>query len=179
VSRTANIFVCCGCHSANVILREAGAPVRNFSPSPVASGRRVSLHKVTDTFYKIDKEEAESISKNDVDPAPDEIGAKTELEIDKVSSGEEEPKASVIGGESQCTVCMDAPADTVMIPCAHGGICYACAEALVRKHLLKGGAKCIHCRTTIESLVRLSEMHDQVASGIEIDIPKATLFLQK
>jgi pyrimidine deaminase RibD-like protein len=73
---------------------------------------------------------------------------------------------------------MDAAADTVLMPCAHGGICYKCADALVRKHFLTGGAKCIHCRASVESLVRLGEMNDLVAQGVEIEIPKATIIVR-
>lgn len=172
VPRTANLFVCYSCHVANVIEREKGLPVRNFSPSPVSSGRRVSLYKITETFYKIEAaDESEQ-------PSPDAIGASEKSDEEKEESIEDEVKASVLGDTSQCTVCMDSAADTVMLPCAHGGICYPCAESLVRKHLLTGGAKCIHCRASIDSLVKLSEIHDQVARGVEIEIPKATVFLK-
>lgn len=74
---------------------------------------------------------------------------------------------------------MDVAADTVMMPCAHGGICYNCADALIRKHLLTGGAKCIHCRAAIESLVKLSEMDKDVAQGVEIEIPKAMIVIRR
>ena len=134
----------------------------------------MSFHKVTDTFYKVDDAEEYDVKNNNEQPTPTGIGAGAPDN----ASVDEEPKASVIGDSAQCTVCMDASADTVMMPCAHGGICYDCAEALVRKHLLYGGAKCIHCRTPIDSLVKLSDMHDQVASGVEIEIPKATVFLK-
>lgn len=129
---------------------------------------------MTDTFYKVDDADEYDVKNNNQQPTPTGIGA----EAPDNTSVDEEPKASVIGDSAQCTVCMDASADTVMMPCAHGGICYGCAEALVRKHLLYGGAKCIHCRTPIDSLVKLSDMHDQVASGVEIEIPKATVFLK-
>lgn len=183
IPRTANVFVCCSCHSANFIQRESGHVVRNFSPSPRASGRKVSLHKVTDTFFKVDSEH--------VAPGPDSTSQNhTSSEIPQTTGSAEGPSShenvqverkgigSVSDDAAICTVCMDAEADTVMMPCAHGGICYKCADALVRKFLLLGGAKCIHCRHQIDSLVKLSDMDKDVAEGIEIEIPKAMIIIR-
>jgi hypothetical protein len=94
------------------------------------------------------------------------------------SEGESKRVGPISDDAAICTVCMDAEADTVMMPCAHGGICYKCADALVRKFLLLGGAKCIHCRHQIESLVKLSDMDRDVAEGIEIEIPKAMIIIR-
>jgi len=168
VPRNANIFVCYSCHSANFVERDRGLPVSNYSPSPTSSGRKVSLHKITDTFFKVDEPRPSDSS----DIAPAVIGAQDPGALS-------DPKASVDGDANLCTVCMDSPADTVMMPCAHGGICYKCADALVRKHLLTGGAKCIHCRSNIASLIRLSEMSSQAAQGIEIELPKAMVLVRK
>lgn len=177
------MFVCCSCRSANFVQRESGRVVRNFSPSPRASGRKVSLHKVTDTFFKVDAERAtpgaESSSPNNTsnemahntgnpEDAPDHDG----------SEGESKRIGPVSDDAAICTVCMDAEADTVMMPCAHGGICYKCSDALVRKFLLLGGAKCIHCRQQIESLVKLSDMDRDIAEGIEMEIPKAMIIIR-
>ncbi len=184
VPRAANVFVCCSCHSANFIQRENGRLVRNFSPSPRSSGKRVSLHKVTDTFFKVDdgSQSALQSPKTEIasaaDPAIPVQPAEGSSPIPAliVDSGSKGPGE---GDALLCTVCMDAPADTVMMPCAHGGICYNCADALIRKHLLIGGAKCIHCRSSIDSLVKLSEMDKDVAQGVEIEIPKAMIVIRR
>ena len=112
-----------------------------------------------------------------------EIGSAEQPAVSSLESppimSEELKKASVEGNAGLCTVCMDSAADTVMMPCAHGGICYTCADALIRKHLLLGGAKCIHCRAPIDSLVKLSEMDKDVAQGVEIEIPKAMIVIRR
>ena len=180
IPRGASVFVCYSCHSANFVERENGLPVRNFSPSPTSSGKRVSLHRITDTFYKLDpNEEGPTSNAISNEVRPEQVGAQTVVEDPGLMSPRTEPLGTVDGDATQCNICMDAHADTVMMPCAHGGICYKCADALVRTNLITGGAKCIHCRADIVSLVRLSEMNDQVASGVQIDIPKAMMLVRR
>ena len=156
--------------------RENGV-TSNFSPSPVASGKTVTLQRVTDTFYKDNTEPA-------LEPIPATIGSQesgyhNEIHDPSLLSPKQEPRAIVDSEASQCTICMDEPADTVMRPCNHGGIGYKCADALVRRSLLTGGALCPHCRTQITSLIKLDDMNDQVAKGIEVEVPRAYVVRRK
>ena len=139
VPNNANVFVCCSCHSANFIQRENGRMVRNFSPSPSPSGKRVSLQRVTDTFFRVQNEDEPS--QNEA-PAQEYAGAsdasptngEPTSHINSPAGALDVPVDGADG--SVCNVCMDSRADTVMMPCAHGGICYNCADALIRKYLL-------------------------------------------
>ncbi len=144
---------------------------------------------MTDTFFKLDSQSNQPVANTCVS-----IEADTSQPVDTTTQ-EEAARPSTTGpsvartgnagdftdgeGGLLCTVCMDSCADTVMMPCAHGGICYSCADALIRKYLLLGGAKCVHCRTPIESLVKLSDIDNDIAQGIEIEIPKAILVVRR
>lgn len=183
VPRSANIFICFSCKSANFVQRDSNGVSRPFSPSPTATGRSVTLRRVTDTFYRVDsdpeagpKEPASTIqgtSEAQAGQVPEEITDPPIL------SPRQEPLAPVDTDPGQCTICMDEPADTVLRPCNHGGIGYKCADALVRRSLLTGGASCPQCRTQISSLIKLSEMSDQVAKGFEVEIPKAIVMRRR
>lgn len=180
VPRSANIFVCYSCHSANFLERQNGLPSNSFSPSPTASGNKVVVHKITDTFFKVEKEgDPRNEVSNRGAPQPAELGepALSEEIVDpSLLSPKTEHKTD---GNACCTVCMDHQADTVMLPCSHGGICYSCADALVRRALLNGGALCPHCRAPIASLIKLSEINDQVARGEEVQLPKAFMLVRR
>ena len=96
-----------------------------------------------------------------------------------ILSPRQEPVASGDIDPGQCTICMDEAADTVLRPCNHGGIGFKCADALVRRSLLSGGACCPQCRTQITSLIKLSEMNEQMAKGVEMEIPKAMVIRRR
>ena len=178
VPRSANIFICFSCKSANFVQRDSNGVTRPFSPSPTATGRSVTLRRVTDTFYRVDSGDPEAGPKEPDSPGANEREEPAphvpeEVTDPPILSPRQEPVAPVDSDPGQCTICMDEPADTVLRPCNHGGIGYKCADALVRRSLLTGGACCPQCRTQISSLIKLSEMSDQVAKGFEIEIPKA------
>jgi hypothetical protein len=71
----------------------------------------------------------------------------------------------------QCQVCMDGPGDIVLLPCSHGAICEACAKHIAR-NLSVGGNHCVKCRQEIQSLVRLSELYTDHATGISVVVPQ-------
>lgn len=71
----------------------------------------------------------------------------------------------------QCQVCMDGPGDMVLLPCSHGAICEACAKHIAR-NLSVGGNHCVKCREEIKSLVRLSELYSDHATGVTVDVPQ-------
>jgi hypothetical protein len=168
VPPSAAVFVCYSCRSANLVPR-AQNTVRIDVTAAEPTGKEVTLHRVTDTFYKVDNDVVHNpenslppLAASSSDPPPVRIG----------QSSDQYP----IEG-NQCTVCMDHVADTVLMPCAHGGICSDCADALVRRSLLSGGALCPQCRCQIDSLIKLNEMDDQIAKGVEVRIPRAVLMI--
>lgn len=181
VPRSANIFVCYACHSANFLERNAeGVLAFNSSPAPAPSGKHVVVTKITDTFYKVEKEATPDPSQaNQIGSASSlhQVPLSDEIMDPSLLSPKTDKKGLV--GDSSCTVCMDGPADTVLQPCSHGGICYACADALVRRALLNGGALCPHCRAPITSLIKLGDMNDQVSRGEEVQLPRAYRLTRK
>ncbi|KAF4729121.1 hypothetical protein FOZ62_006394, partial [Perkinsus olseni] len=53
----------------------------------------------------------------------------------------------------------DAPGDSVVLPCAHGGFCITCISAIKQS----GCPYCPQCRKLIDRAVRLEEISDRVA----------------
>jgi LSD1 subclass zinc finger protein len=70
----------------------------------------------------------------------------------------------------QCQVCMDGPGDMVFLPCGHGAVCESCAKHIA-KNLSVGGNHCVKCREEIKTLVRLSEMYPDQATGVTVIVP--------
>ncbi len=55
--------------------------------------------------------------------------------------------------EVACALCFDAKADTVLMECGHGGICFRCGSKLLR---LKGN--CPMCRESVALILRLDNI---------------------
>jgi hypothetical protein len=62
----------------------------------------------------------------------------------------------------------------VLLPCAHGAICEACAKHIA-KNLSVGGNHCVKCREEIQELVRLSELHRDHAIGVTVEVPRDSM----
>jgi hypothetical protein len=77
-----------------------------------------------------------------------------------------------IPGIPHCVVCLDSAGSMVMLPCAHGGVCEVCATRIAQNRA-SGGARCPHCRATIQMLVKIHEVSGDVAKGVEHRIPIA------
>jgi len=63
-----------------------------------------------------------------------------------------ESLAAVVGTTTlriSCSLCCSAERTTVLLPCAHGGFCHACATRCVRR------GRCPTCRSTVETAVRV------------------------
>ena len=52
--------------------------------------------------------------------------------------------------EKLCYLCFDSPPNAVLMNCRHGGICYECAIALVKKK-----NECMECRSVVDSIVKI------------------------
>jgi len=80
--------------------------------------------------------------------------------------------------ETMCRICCTEPADVVLLPCRHGGICYMCfRRILFMKPIHRGGSSCPICRRHIREAVRINahELHKHSAAlhyGVGIDMPK-------
>ena len=66
-----------------------------------------------------------------------------------IELGEEKQKEEVMGGkggveteEDNCVICLDSKADSVIMPCGHGGLCNGCAI-----ELFSACKKCPICRS--------------------------------
>lgn len=72
------------------------------------------------------------------------------------------PRAGKAPARGFCAVCMDAPADAVVAPCFHGGICVKCARRIAG-HQSVGGARCPQCRVPIQGV-----MEPEVELGVSV-----------
>jgi len=48
-------------------------------------------------------------------------------------AGSQDSANSTNGGAPECTICMDAPVDTVFVPCGHMAACGPCAKRLGKR----------------------------------------------
>lgn len=67
--------------------------------------------------------------------------------------------------ENLCYLCFDSPPNAVLMQCGHGGICYECANALVKKK-----NECMECRCTVEAIykVDVNKNLNDIVRGVEI-----------
>jgi len=76
-------------------------------------------------------------------------------------------------GLPTCVVCLEAPGNMVLLPCAHGGVCDGCTTRIAQNRA-QGGAHCPHCRSNIETIVKIHEVIGDGIRGVEFRIPIAT-----
>ncbi|CAE8622818.1 unnamed protein product [Polarella glacialis] len=92
--------------------------------------------RMSSTVFRVQALEEAAATANEVQPASIELGA---------------------GSPEACEICCDAAATVVYLPCAHGGLCEACAAETLRRSNLH----CVHCRgpvgqvLLVESALRL------------------------
>jgi len=77
-------------------------------------------------------------------------------------------------GLAQCVVCLDRIGVVVLLPCAHGSVCEECAVRIAQNRA-SGGAHCPHCRSDIETLVKIHQVEGDVARGVEMRVPMARI----
>ena len=58
--------------------------------------------------------------------------------------------------QTECIVCMDAPVDTVLLPCGHLCMCNECSSSLLQSAKVKASAlRCPVCRATASTVKRI------------------------
>lgn len=121
-----------------------------------------------------------------VDPAANAAAPAEATSDPESQTAEARSKPRIIGRQStdksgdsensevlpQCVVCLDVPGNMVLLPCAHGSVCEECATRIVQNGA-SGGVHCPHCRSNIETLVKIDEVEGDLAKGIEYRIPMA------
>jgi len=151
VANSLSAFICISCHKVNRIVRSGDG------------GRRLSTAKVDGTteLYSLARVSSSVFEPED----PNAPGSKySSIAIPQATS-----TTSLRGGSTlpQCNVCMDGVGDMVLLPCAHGAICEACAKHIAQ-NMSVGGAHCPRCREPISRLVRISEMYLDMAKGVPV-----------
>jgi DNA-directed RNA polymerase subunit RPC12/RpoP len=108
---------------------------------------------------------------NNSDAAPSVLGrVSTDLESNAESIASVNKKSDA--GLPTCVVCLENEGNMVLLPCAHGGTCEECSTRIAQNRAY-GGAHCPHCRSSIETLVKLYEVDSSTAKGVEFRIPIA------
>jgi len=74
------------------------------------------------------------------------------IEIPGDNQALDQPQVADIeaGDQGKCVICFDSEADAVCLPCGHGGICFVCAQELV-----KVKRECHFCRSEIRRLIQI------------------------
>jgi len=70
-----------------------------------------------------------------------------------------------------CAVCMDAPSDTVLLPCLHGSICETCALQVAGSGS-SGGTCCPLCRAPIQGIIKV-QRNGSAAGQLHLGAPKS------
>ena len=79
--------------------------------------------------------------------------------VGEAAAGEEEEVA-------ECSVCCAAKANTVCLPCGHGGACSSCVTALMNHAKAEAKQTTLRCLICKEQVVRVLRVHEQVHSGL-------------
>jgi len=119
------------------------------------------LLKVSNVYYKL---VAVSNGKTKISPMPSKVSVK-DLENPEVGAQEqkeeEKPKETLAdldkheekvenNENGKCVICFDGNQDAVYLPCGHGGVCYECAQEMIKT---KGD--CHLCRKPIRRLMKV------------------------
>lgn len=180
VSLHGRIFICFSCHSANRISPEALRAPEPDLVAPTGPLMKFEFQKGGEHFWQeLKREEIEESAAANVAAQlskPVIIGRPAGVEViekDEVPYAERTENSDIEAGVvPPCAVCFDSPGCMVLLPCAHGGVCENCATRIAQNRA-SGGAHCPHCRSSIEALVKLHEIDDDNAKGIEYRIPIA------
>lgn len=202
VSTHGRIFICFCCHSANRIPIEAPRSEQQaVLIAPTGPLRRFEFKRSGENYFEETKREEIEDGNPPQAPAPTaaaDTPSQTPIVVatpvtpattpaEATPEGQmEASKPRILGRQSsdvscgsknseilpQCVVCLDAPGNMVLLPCAHGSVCEECATRIVQNGA-SGGVHCPHCRSTIETLVKIEEVDGDLAKGVEYRIPMA------
>jgi len=106
-------------------------------------------------------------------PSPYQYGCPiTDAELTSNPSICSRKSRNSIPGLPTCVVCLEAPGNMVLLPCAHGGVCDGCITRIAQNRA-QGGAHCPHCRSNIETIVKIHAVDGDGIQGVEFRIPIA------
>ena len=139
------------------------------SPQPAKKGPRIA--KTRTHVIKLNHEKVDQInSKKDI--RDDESASKPHLSEGDVENmkrfddfEERIKKESKKEEENICYICYEKVPDAVLMTCGHGGICYDCAGALVKK-----SGQCMECRGDVTQIIKVDpnpRLHD-IVRGVEV-----------
>jgi len=116
-------------------------------------------------------------SADDSRPSPATVGRSIDGPMDpelisNPSICSKKSKGSICGGLPTCVVCLEEPGNMVLLPCAHGGVCDGCTTRIAQNRA-QGGAHCPHCRSIIETIVKIHAVEGDSIKGVEFRIPMA------
>lgn len=168
-------FLCFRCHSVNWLpgnseglsgdLRAANQPQMPQMPSlAVGPLRRFAFTRRSDTLFEPAPRDDEASEAEGRSAPPTVIGS--------AAPATEAATPRSRAGFAPCQICMDAPSDALLMPCAHGGLCRACATKIAQ-NASSGGAVCPHCRSEITMVVKIDEIDGEKVQGTELRIPIA------
>ncbi len=80
----------------------------------------------------------------------DPFGSPAAAALPRACSGGRPPPGGDGDEDGACIVCMEWPADAVLVECGHGGTCLACAG-----HLWERDRRCPLCRKAFTGVMRI------------------------
>eukprot|EP00442_Polarella_glacialis_P004189 CAMPEP_0115097306 /NCGR_PEP_ID=MMETSP0227-20121206/30361_1 /TAXON_ID=89957 /ORGANISM="Polarella glacialis, Strain CCMP 1383" /LENGTH=299 /DNA_ID=CAMNT_0002491447 /DNA_START=104 /DNA_END=1003 /DNA_ORIENTATION=+ len=197
VSAQGRIFICFSCHCANRIPIEIPRMAEQELVIPVGPLKKFEFKKGGENYWQelghTDLEEgevgpepqsAEKVEKESNPQTGDEVISCAASPVEtscspapvlvgrKIDEMENESNYVDENGIPQCVVCLDNPGCMVLLPCAHGSVCEVCVTRIAQNRAF-GGAHCPHCRSDIETIVKIHEIDGELATGIEFRIPMA------
>merc|ERR1712232_1090870 len=188
VTTHGRIFVCFCCRSANRIPIEVPNVQHQELIQPTGPLRRFEFKKGGDNYWvELKQEEVEegiTTTGEEPNPNPTAPTTTTAAEVDSnrpqviglqtVATDTESntSRRTNENGLPQCVVCLDSVGCMVLLPCAHGSVCEECVTRIAQNRA-SGGAHCPHCRSIIQTLVKIEEITGDVAKGLEYRIPIA------
>lgn len=121
---------------------------RRASPSAGSSAPSSSAPSAAPHAAAPGASAAASAVAQDVAGAVSSGGQAPSQDAPMLQPAEEPLGAGSCAGDSECTICMDAPVDTVFVPCGHMAVCHACSKKFLKK-------PCPMCRKRIKIAQRV------------------------
>ena len=86
-------------------------------------------------------------------------------DLDRIKNLTENADQPTDRDDKLCYLCYTNPANAILLDCKHGGICYSCAVALIKKK-----NECMQCRTEIKAIYKISTNTNpfDIVKGVEL-----------